>query len=57
MAQKQIQTIWGIHAGKTGDAHTLFKENNVMALGWMEMGDLNTANTAPAALSLMPGIG
>lgn len=40
MAQKQIQTIWGIHAGKTGDAHTLFKENNVVALGWMEMGDL-----------------
>ena len=40
MAQKQTQTIWGIHAGKTGDAHNLFKENNVAALGWMEMGDL-----------------
>lgn len=34
MKQKPIQTIWGIHAGKTGDADTLFLEHNVIALGW-----------------------
>ncbi len=33
--------VWGIHAGKTGDAHTLFIERNVIALGWAEMGDLS----------------
>ena len=40
MTQKQIQTIWGIHAGKTGDADRLFMKHNVVALGWVEMGDL-----------------
>jgi restriction system protein len=33
-------TIWGIHAGKTGDADSLFLLKNVIALGWGEMGDL-----------------
>ena len=33
-------TIWGIHAGKTGNARTLFMEHDVVALGWMEFGDL-----------------
>src|ERR1051325_629378 len=35
------QTIWGIHAGKTGDAHSLFLNKNVVAVGWVEMGDLS----------------
>lgn len=34
------QTIWGIHAGKTGDAHSLFFNKNVIAIGWPEMLDL-----------------
>ncbi len=34
-------TIWGIHAGKTGDAHTIFQTQNVISLGWIEMGDLS----------------
>src|ERR1700690_3215832 len=34
------QTIWGIHAGKTGDAHSLFLNKNVVAIGWPAMGDL-----------------
>jgi restriction system protein len=34
-------TIWGIHAGKTGDADSLFTEKNVMAIGWPEVGDLS----------------
>ncbi|HEX4084168.1 MAG TPA: restriction endonuclease [Chthoniobacteraceae bacterium] len=33
--------IWGIHAGKTGDADTLFLKQNVVALGWAAMGDLS----------------
>lgn len=33
-------TLWGIHAGKTGDAETLFMKKNFIAVGWHEMGDL-----------------
>ena len=36
------ETIWGIHAGKTGDAETLFRQKNVIALGWDEVPDLST---------------
>lgn len=32
--------IWGIHAGKTGDAATLFLKKNCVALGWQAIGDL-----------------
>jgi restriction system protein len=32
--------IWGIHAGKTGDADSLFLQHNVVALGWKEISDL-----------------
>lgn len=34
------KTIWGIHAGKTGDAETLFFQKKVIALGWPELGSL-----------------
>jgi restriction system protein len=34
-------TIWGIHAGKTGDAHSLFLQKNVVAVGWTAVGDLS----------------
>jgi len=41
MAEK---TIWGIHAGRTGDADTLFFKNNCIAIGWAEWRDfLNTS--------------
>lgn len=33
------ETIWGIHAGATGDADSLFKKGYI-ALGWDEIGDL-----------------
>jgi len=33
--------IWGIHAGRTGDADTLFMKKSVVALGWDELGDLS----------------
>jgi restriction system protein len=33
--------VWGIHAGKTGDADSLFLKSNVVAIGWPEMGNLS----------------
>ncbi len=27
-------TLWGIHAGQAGDAHALFLDQGVIALGW-----------------------
>jgi restriction system protein len=38
MAEK---TIWGIHAGRTGDAESLFLKKKYIAIGWSEMGDLS----------------
>lgn len=35
-------TTWGIHAGKTGDAHSLFMRKSVVAVGWTAMPDLST---------------
>jgi len=35
------QTIWGIHAGRTGNADVLFLTKNVVALGWDRLGDLS----------------
>lgn len=34
-------TVWGIHAGKTGDAESLFFKKNVIAIGWEKMDDLS----------------
>lgn len=34
-------TLWGIHAGRTGDADQLFLTRNVIALGWVDVGDLS----------------
>lgn len=34
-------TIWGIHAGATGDADKLFLDNSVVAVGWHLVGDLS----------------
>jgi hypothetical protein len=31
----------GIHAGRTGDADQLFLKQNVIALGWADVGDLS----------------
>jgi len=33
-------TLWGIHAGSTGDADGLFLDSSVVALGWPAVGDL-----------------
>ncbi len=34
-------TMWGIHAGATGDADALFLQGNCIAIGWPLMGDLS----------------
>lgn len=36
------RNVWGIHAGKTGDADTLFLKKNFIAIGWAKMGNLST---------------
>jgi restriction system protein len=39
---KDTETVlWGIHAGRTGDADTLFLKKNCIAIGWAKMGDLS----------------
>lgn len=35
-------TLWGIHAGRTGEARTLFLDKGLVALGWHKMPDLTT---------------
>lgn len=35
------KNFWGIHAGKTGDANSLFLKKNCIAIGWGEMGNLS----------------
>jgi restriction system protein len=34
------KVLWGIHAGKTGDADSLFLKKNLVAIGWSQVGDL-----------------
>src|SRR5215218_8037565 len=40
MGMVDAAKIWGVHAGRTGDADSLFKKGFV-ALGWRDMGDLS----------------
>jgi restriction system protein len=35
------QIMWGMHAGKTGDADSLFLKRNYIAIGWRAAGDLS----------------
>jgi restriction system protein len=39
------RTFWGIHAGRTGDAESLFLQEKVIAVGWEQMGDLSSLKT------------
>jgi restriction system protein len=34
--------VWGIHAGRTGDADSLFLKHGCIAVGWHAVGDLST---------------
>lgn len=35
-------TLWSVHAGKTGDADTLFLKKKYVAVGWAKVGDLSS---------------
>ncbi len=37
--------IWGVHAGKTGEAESLFLKEKVIALGWEDFGTFNGLKT------------
>lgn len=43
-------TLWGIHAGATGDADSLFLKKNVIALGWAKVGDLSAIHAEREAI-------
>lgn len=45
MTNKEVM-VWGIHAGKTGDADSLFRDKNVIALG--EYGQVGDISVLPA---------
>ncbi len=45
MAQSTEATMWGIHAGRTGDANILFLKKNCVAIGWHHVGDLSKLNS------------
>ncbi|CAN7258176.1 restriction endonuclease [Variovorax sp. LjRoot130] len=63
----QDTTLWGIHAGKTGDADQLFLKQGVIALGWHDIGNLKAlgptreafkdryASVFPVAAKAKPG--
>ena len=40
------QRIWGIHAGKLGDADNIFSKEKSVGLGWADMGDLSNIKQA-----------
>ncbi len=40
MSSEPAAVVWGIHAGRTGDAHSFFMSRNVVALGWPRVADL-----------------
>lgn len=40
MKKNSSVPVWGIHAGRTGDADSLFLKRNCIALGWSDIGDL-----------------
>ncbi len=41
MSNGNDTTLWGIHAGKSGDADTLFLKKHCIGVGWVKMGDLS----------------
>jgi restriction system protein len=44
--------IWGIHAGRTGDADSLFLKKHCMAIGWVLMGDLSALDPSRDAFKI-----
>jgi len=46
----QEKTLWGIHGGRLGRADALFLEQNCIAIGWDEMGDITPIGADREAL-------
>lgn len=46
------EALWGIHAGRTGDADALFLQRNCIAIGWDAMGDLSKLSADREAFKL-----
>ena len=44
------QILWGIHAGRIGEADSLFLKKKVIAIGWDEMGDVTQIGADREAL-------
>ncbi len=44
------RTLWGIHAGRLGEADSLFLRKKVIAVGWHEMGDVSKIGNDREAL-------
>lgn len=43
-------SVWGVHAGRAGEADALFLQSKVVALGWAKVGDLTRFGTDREAL-------
>lgn len=41
MASQNEKRIWGIHAGRSGEADDLFLDGGVIGIGWEKVGDLS----------------
>lgn len=46
-------TIWGIHAGRIGEADNLFLKKNFIALGWAKAGDLSKLEPTREAFKMV----
>ena len=44
------KVLWGIHAGRLGEADSVFLRKNVIAIGWHEMGDVTSIGDDREAL-------
>jgi len=49
------KTIWGIHAGRLGEASSLFLKKSAIAIGWHEMGDITRIRAGRETLKHLGG--
>ncbi len=47
------KVLWGIHAGRLGEADNLFLKKKVIAIGWHELGDISSSGRDRDALKNM----
>ncbi len=49
---KEDPVVWGIHAGRGGEAHSLFTKGCTLALGWSSVGDLSQIDASRDAFKV-----